>query len=31
MTVDEIVAESPSQLVFARQLPLRVGFVAIIV
>lgn len=31
MTVDEIVAESPSQLVFARKVPLRIGFVAITV
>ena len=29
MTVDEIVAESRTQLVFARVMPLRVGFVAI--
>ena len=29
MMVDEIVAESPSQLVFARRIPLRVGFIAI--
>lgn len=31
MTADEIVAESPSQLVFARKIPLRIGFVAITV
>lgn len=29
MTVDEIVAESPSQLVFARRVPLKIGAIAI--
>jgi hypothetical protein len=29
MTVDEIVAESPIQLVFARKIPLRIGAIVI--
>lgn len=31
MTVDEIVAESSTQLVFARRVPLRVGAIAVLV